>query len=74
MADRTQTSAGRRRGVNWIGLLFSLVFLSIASAGFTGDPWWLLSEATKWVLAGLVAAVGIGLLVTALPGRGRKNG
>ena len=41
--------------------------------GFTGDPWWLLNEATKWVIAGVVAVVGIGLLVTALPGRNRKN-
>ena len=74
MADGTQTTPTRRRGVNWIGLLFSLIFLSVASAGFSGDPWMLLNESTKWVVAGLVAAVGIGLLVTALPNRGRKNG
>jgi hypothetical protein len=73
MADGTRTDAGRRRGVNWIGLLFSLVFLSVASVGFTGDPWWLLNASTKWVVAGIVAAVGIGLLVTALPGRGRAR-
>ena len=59
--------------MNWIGLLFSLVFLAIASVGFTGDPWWLLNEATKWVIAGIVAAVGIGLLLTALPSRGHKQ-
>jgi hypothetical protein len=72
MAETTQTQA-RRRGVNWIGLLFSLIFLSVASAGFTGDPWLLQNESTKWVVAGLVAAVGIGRLDTALPGRGPRN-
>jgi hypothetical protein len=72
MAETTTT--GRRRGVNWIGLLFSLIFLSIASVGFSGDPWWLFTESTKWVLAGIVAAIGIGLLLTALPGRSRSRG
>lgn len=71
MADTTE--ATRRRGVNWIGLLFSLIFLAVASIGFRGDPWWLFTETTKWVLAGIVAAIGIGLLLTALPGRSRKN-
>ena len=42
-----------------IGLFFSLVFLAVASVGFTGDPWWLLNEATKWVIAGVVAVVGV---------------
>jgi hypothetical protein len=72
MADNTATTR-RRRGVNWIGLLFSLIFLSIASVGFSGDPWWLLTESTKWVIAGIVAAIGIGLLLTALPRGGRKS-
>lgn len=82
MADTNQTTTNQtttnqktrpRRGVNWIGLLFSLAFLAIASIGFRGDPWWLFTETTKWVLAGVVAAVGIGLLLTALPRKGRKN-
>jgi len=72
MADQTATT-GRRRGINWIGLLFSLIFLSIASVGFSGNPWWLITESTKWVIAGVVAAVGIGLLLTALPRGGRKS-
>lgn len=72
MADGTRATS-RRRWVNWIGLIFSLIFLSVASAGFSGDPWLFLNEATKWVVAGVVAAVGIGLLITALPGRGRQR-
>jgi hypothetical protein len=68
MADQTPGGTGtQRRRVSVIG------FLAVASVGFTGDPWWLLNEATKWVVAGVVALVGIGLLATALPGRQRKN-
>ena len=70
MAD--QTTATRRR-VSVIGIFFALMFLAVASVGFTGDPWWLLSSATKWIIAGVVALIGVGLLATALPGRQRKN-
>ena len=74
MADSTPgTPRTAPHRVSVIGLFFSLVFLAVASVGFTGDPWWLLNEATKWVVAGVVALVGVGLLVTALPGRHRKN-
>lgn len=70
MAEQTRQDRTR---VSVIGLVFSLAFLAVASVGFTGDPWWLFTEATKWVIAGLVALVGVSLLVTALPGRHRKN-
>lgn len=74
MAESTTASTGTRTGrVSIIGLFFSLVFFAVASVGFTGDPWWLLNEATKWVVAGVVAVIGISLLVTALPGRSRKE-
>lgn len=72
MAEQTSGTTGQRRRVSVLGIFFSLVFLAVASVGFTGDPWWLLNEATKWVVAGVVALVGIALLATALPGR-RKN-
>jgi len=77
MADSSHSTDGsprtQQRRVSIIGLMFSLMFLAVASVGFTGDPWWLLNEATKWVIAGVVALVGIGLLVTALPGRNRRE-
>ena len=74
MADSTGgTTRPDRRGVSVIGLLFAFAFLAVASVGFTADPWWLLDEATKWVIAGIVAVVGIGLLASALPARRRKN-
>ena len=72
MADNTTGTTRQQRGISIIGLLFSLAFFAVASVGFTGDPWWLLNEATKWVVAGVVAVVGIGLLLTALPSRHKK--
>jgi hypothetical protein len=73
MADNMAGTARQRRGISIIGLLFALAFFAVASVGFTGDPWWLLNEATKWVVAGIVAVVGVGLLLTALPSRQKKN-
>lgn len=67
------TTRRERPRVNPIGLMFALAFLAVASVGFTGDPWWLFNSATKWVVAGAVAVVGISLLASALPGRTRKN-
>lgn len=67
------TPAPQRRRVSIIGLVFSLAFFAVASVGFSGDPWWLIGEATKWVIAGVVALVGVSLLASALPGRSRKN-
>jgi len=72
MADNPTGTTRQQRGISIIGLLFSLAFFAVASVGFTGDPWWLLNEATKWVVAGIVAVVGIGLLLTALPSRHKK--
>ncbi|MET0863269.1 MAG: hypothetical protein ABWZ98_02935 [Nakamurella sp.] len=73
MDDSTTGTSRQRRRISIIGLLFSLAFFAVASVGVTGDPWWLLNEATKWVAAGVVAVVGIGLLLTALPSRQKKN-
>jgi len=73
MADNVAGTPRQGRGISIIGLLFALAFFSVASVGFTGDPWWLLNEATKWVVAGIVAVVGVGLLLTALPSRQKKN-
>jgi len=53
-------------------LVLSLVFLAVASAGFSGDPFWLLNDGTKWMVAGVVALIGMGMLVSSLP-RGRDR-
>jgi putative Mn2+ efflux pump MntP len=73
MAEQAGEPRSARSRVSIIGLLFAVAFFAVASVGFTGDPWWLLSEATKWVVAGIIAVVGVGLLVSALPHRQRKS-
>ena len=71
MAEHNTTSQGRR--VSVVGVVFALIFLAVASVGFTGDPWWLFNSATKWIVAGVVALIGVSLLATALPGRQRNK-
>lgn len=61
-----------RRTFSIAGFVLALVFLAVASVGFTGDPWWLFQSATTWIIAGVAAAVGVGLLVSTLPGRRRS--
>jgi len=53
-------------------LVLSLVFLAVASVGFSGDPFWLLNTGTKWMVAGVVALIGVGMLISSLP-RGRNR-
>ena len=71
----TENPTPARRRVNVIGVVLSLVFLTVASVGLTGNPWWLLDSAAKWIVVGVIALVGVGLLTSALPGRaaGRRQ-
>jgi hypothetical protein len=62
-----------RRRVSWVGVVLALVFLSIASIGYSGDPFWLLNEGTKWMAAAVLAFIGIGLIATTLPHRRRDQ-
>ncbi len=67
----TETGTPARRRVNVFGVVMSLVFLTVASVGLSGNPWWLLDSAAKWIVAGVIAVVGLTLVVTALPGARR---
>jgi hypothetical protein len=62
-----------RGRVSVTGIALSLVFLCIASVGFTGDPFWLLNEGTKWAVAGVLALIGLGLVASTLPGLRRRS-
>lgn len=61
------------RRVDVVGVVMSLVLLTVASVGLTGDPWWFLQSAVKWIIAGAIALIGLGLLVGSLPGRARNQ-
>ncbi|WP_090476475.1 hypothetical protein [Nakamurella panacisegetis] len=68
-----ETTAPTRRPVNVIGVIMSLVFLTVASIGLSGNPWWLLNAGAKWIVAGVIALIGLSLLVGALPGRRSRS-
>jgi hypothetical protein len=70
MAENTTARRGR---VSVVGVIFALIFLAVASVGFSGDPWWLFNAATKWIIAGVVALIGVSLLATAWPARQRNK-
>jgi hypothetical protein len=72
MAESRGRAGAARRGPNWVGLAMAMVFLVVASAGFTDDPFWLFNQSAKWMIAGLVALVGVGMLASAIP-RSRKT-
>jgi hypothetical protein len=69
MSQHTST----RGRVSVTGVVLALVFLTIAAAGFTGDPFWLLNQGTKWVVAGVLAVVGLGLVASTLPAARRRK-
>ena len=72
MAEPRTGETRPRRRVNTFGIVLALLFLMVASAGFAGDAVWLFSAATRWIVAGVIAFVGLILLLTALPGRRRS--
>lgn len=72
MTDRTDESSRSGRtgnGPSIMGVLWALVFGVVAVVGFTGNFRWLTDSSTKWIIAGVVAVVGLALVATALPGR-----
>ncbi len=57
------------RRVDVVGVVVALVLLTVASVGLAGNPWWFLQSAVKWVAAGAIGLIGLGLLAGSLPGR-----
>lgn len=64
---------GRRRRTDAVGLVFGVLFLAIAVVGILGTAWWLAPHLGPWVLAGVIALVGLAMIVSALPGRRRHQ-
>ncbi len=67
----TESNAPAHPRVNVIGVVMSLAFLVVASVGLTGNPWWLLDPGAKWLVAGVIALIGLGLVASALPRKRR---
>lgn len=68
MADRSV-----RRRLDGLSLLMAILFGAVAASGLTGWSWWLLSGNLKWIAAGVVAAIGIAMVLSSLPARRRQH-
>lgn len=66
-------AAGRPRRTDTVGLVFGVLFLAIAVVGILGTAWWLAPHLGPWVLAGVIALVGLAMIVSALPGRRHRR-
>lgn len=61
----------RRPRINPAGVIISIVFLLVSVSALADSTRWLFTADAKWVLTGLIALVGVVLVVTALPGNRR---
>lgn len=66
-------STPTRGRVSVVGVVLALMFLTVAAMGFSGDPFWLLNPGTTWVVAGILALLGIGLVASTLPKARRRR-
>lgn len=62
-----QQQQRRRRRFDLVGLIFGFLFLTVAIGALAGDPMWAVSRGGVWVVTGLIAVLGLGLLVSTLP-------
>lgn len=62
-----------RRRLDVFSLVMALLFGAVAVSGLAGYSWWLLSGALKWVAAGVVAAIGVAMVLSSLPGSRRHR-
>lgn len=69
MAEPTRN----HRHADLLGIVLALLFLGVASVGFAGNTWWLLSGNWKWMAAGVVALVGLAMVASSLPRRRRSG-
>lgn len=54
-----------------ISLVVAVILLAIAAIGIGSQTWWLIPNLLPWAAAGVAALVGLGLIVSSLPGRRR---
>ncbi|MBN9609299.1 MAG: hypothetical protein BGO26_03480 [Actinobacteria bacterium 69-20] len=66
--DRGDATRGVRRA-DPASLVFGVLFLAIAAIGILGTAWWLAPHLGPWVAAGVIALIGLAMILSALPGR-----
>jgi NhaP-type Na+/H+ or K+/H+ antiporter len=69
-ATRRQSREGSRR-TDGVSLVAAVILLAIAVIGIGRQTWWLIPNLLPWAAAGIAALIGLGLIVSSLPGRRR---
>jgi hypothetical protein len=72
MTSPGQGGASQSRRTDLISLVIAVILLVIAGIGIGGQTWWLIPNLLPWIIAGVAALVGLGLIVSSLPGRRTK--
>jgi hypothetical protein len=73
MTSPEQGGASQSRRTDLISLVIAVILLVIAGIGIGGQTWWLIPNLLPWIIAGIAALVGLGLIVSSLPGRRTKH-
>jgi hypothetical protein len=73
MTSPEQGGASQSRRTDLISLVIAVILLVIAGIGIGGQTWWLIPNLLPWIIAGVAALVGLGLIVSSLPGRRTKH-
>ena len=73
MTSPEQGGASQSRRTDLISLVIAAILLVIAGIGIGGQTWWLIPNLLPWIIAGVAALVGLGLIVSSLPGRRTKH-
>lgn len=61
-----------RRPIDIVALLVAFALLAIAAIGISGTTRWVIPNLLPWAGAGVVALVGLGLILSSLPHRRRR--
>jgi hypothetical protein len=73
MTSPEHGGASQSRRTDLISLVIAAILLVIAGIGIGGQTWWLIPNLLPWIIAGVAALVGLGLIVSSLPGRRTKH-
>lgn len=60
-----------KRSVDVPMIVLALFLLGAALIGLNGNTWWLTTSLLPWAIAAIVAAIGLGLIISSLPRKGK---
>lgn len=68
----SNNNSNPRRPIDIVALLAAFALLAIAAIGISGSTRWVIPHLLPWAGAGVVALVGLGLILSSLPRRRRR--